>query len=768
MKSIIRVFVILFLFAESVSAQYVLNSTSNGTTVNTCSGTFYDSGGSGSSYASNQNYTITFCGAAGCMVATFTAFDTQAGNDVLTAYDGANTSAPLIGTFSGKTIPAAITASSGCITFKFVSNNAQQKAGWAINLSCVTCNSSYNISTTTVNTCGANFYDSGGPAAQYNHNENFVETFCSNSGNCLQVEFTSFATQSNKDSLTIFDGATTSSTRIGVFSGSTFPPKIISTTGCLTFRFKSDGATKGNGWAAIVSCVTCPTPPSATANYTHPTSGIAGSFAGAQMVNDCGVTYTDNGGLSSNYSNDIGNIYRTFCPTTGGTAVRASFWSLSTQSGIDELSVLNGATQNSPQFTGGSLWSGTYSSYTACMAAGMGPYVSTDQSGCLTFRFYSNSSTNAAGWVATLDCVPFASAPSGTENFDCIRATTVCTNQSIVDASFGPGLSSDITSGCIPTENYTNWYAIRIAAGGKLGFTLVPNTTSDDYDFAFFGPYPNCGALGSPIRCSYSANSASFPNTGMNSALNLSTNTGSGNNGSDVTEGASGNGFTDELPVNTGETYLLVISKWSPGGNGFGLNWNLTNGASLDCAVPLPIELLTFNAEPENSSVRLNWITTTEINNDFFDIERSSNGIEFASIQKMRGGGNSTQMLNYNLTDYEPLQGTSYYRLKQVDFDGKYTYSDILPVKFSVSKQLCTIQPNPSTDKVEVVLYTSAEKVIPVRMINSMGAIVFEKGWPVHEGINRLPIDVAQFAKGVYFVTLENGPEVSKLRLVKE
>ena len=49
-----------------------------------------------------------------------------------------------------------------------------------------------------------------------------------------------------------------------------------------------------------------------------------------------------------------------------------------------------------------------------------------------------------------------------------------------------------------------------------------------------------------------------------------------------------------------------------------------------------------------------------------------------------------------------------------------------------------------------------------------MGAIIFEKEWSVHEGINRLPIDVAQFAKGVYFVTLENGPEVSKLRLVKE
>jgi len=768
MKKYIGVFALLMLFVEMASAQYVLNSTSNGTTVNTCSGTFYDSGGSGSNYSGNQNYTITFCATSGCIMADFTAFNTQAGNDVLSVYDGSNTSAPLLGTFSGNSVPADLVASSGCLTFKFVSNNSQNKSGWAISLSCVTCNSSYNMNNTSVSTCDANFYDSGGPSGQYNHNENFVKTFTSNNSTCLQVEFTSFSTQSGKDTLTIFDGASTSATRIGVWSGTTFPPRIISTSGSLTFRFKTDGSNRANGWAAIISCVTCPTAPAAIADYTQPTSGIAGSFAGAQMVNDCGFTFTDDGGTSSNYSNGIGNYYRTFCPETGGTALRVSFWSFATQSGVDELSVLNGATQNSPEFGSNSVWSGTYSSYAATMAAGMGPYISTDQSGCLTFRFYSSTFTNAAGWVATIDCVPFPSAPVGTENFDCIRATTVCDNQSITDASFGPGLSSDITAGCIPTENYTNWYAIKVVSGGKLGFTLVPNTSTDDYDFAFYGPYPNCGTLGSPVRCSYAANWSTYPNTGMNSTLNLSTNTGTGNNGSDQTEGAEGNGFADEIAVNAGETYLVVVSKWSPGGNGFALNWILSNGASLDCAVPLPIELLTFNAEPENSSVRLNWITTTEINNDYFEIERSSNGSEFIPIHKMRGGGTSTQTLEYNLTDFEPLTGTSYYRLKQVDFDGKFTYSDILPVKFAASKQLCTIQPNPATANVEVVLYISSEKVIPVRIMNAMGAIIFEKEWSVHEGINRLPIDVAQFAKGVYFVTLENGPEVSKLRLVKE
>ncbi|MBK6988665.1 MAG: hypothetical protein IPH33_10770 [Bacteroidetes bacterium] len=79
MKKYFGVLAILLLLAEIASAQYVLNSSSNGTTVNTCSGTFYDSGGSGSNYGNNQNYTITFCATAGCMMADFTAFNTQPG-----------------------------------------------------------------------------------------------------------------------------------------------------------------------------------------------------------------------------------------------------------------------------------------------------------------------------------------------------------------------------------------------------------------------------------------------------------------------------------------------------------------------------------------------------------------------------------------------------------------------------------------------------------------------------------------------------------------
>lgn len=773
---------LLLAFGPASHAQtYLLNAASNNTTVSTCGGTFYDSGGNAGNYSNNENYTITFCSnASTCIMATFTAFRTQGGNDVLSVYNGPNTSSPLLGTFSGSTLPSSLTSSSGCLTFKFVSNNSKTHGGWAVTLSCVACVGSYNMTNgTTINTCGGTFYDAGGPGSNYSNSSTLVESFCSNSGNCLQVTFTAFNTESGRDTLTIFDGPTTASTRIGVYSGTTIPPMMLSSTGCLTFRFKSDGATNRAGWSAVITCVPCPTAPAGAATYTQPTTGMLGTYVGSNMVNTCGGTFTDNGGTGGNYSNSINSIYRTFCPDQPGTALRVQFYSFnidnSTFAGlpVDYLMILNGATQNSPQFGSGSAWyGGPVSTYQACMGAGLGPYTSTDQSGCLTFSFTSNSSTNRSGWVATFDCVPYAAGPNGTDNSDCANSAGICSNQAITDASTGPGLSSDLSGACVPTENYTNWYTIKIQSGGKLGFTIAPNTTADDYDFALFGPNPTCGSLGTPVRCSYAGNWSSFPNTGMNSASNLSTNTnacGVNNSGSDNSEDACGNGWTNELAVTTGETYQLVVSKWSPGGSGFSLNWLLTNGASLDCSVtPLPIELLSFSAKPDNSMVKLSWTTATETNNDYFTIERSKNGFDFQAIGMVDGAGNSTQTKVYSTIDGEPSKGLSYYRLKQTDYDGKFSYSEIVPVRFESKSNIFIVQPNPAKDNMDVVFSTETEGSAVVQIFNSQGQVVLSKKVDLHEGVNRLPISLDSFIKGVYFVTLENGLEVQKTRLVKE
>lgn len=105
--------------------------------------------------------------------------------------------------------------------------------------------------------------------------------------------------------------------------------------------------------------------------------------------------------------------------------------------------------------------------------------------------------------------------------------------------------------------------------------------------------------------------------------------------------------------------------------------------ATLTNENPLPIELLSFGARPEGSQVRLDWVTATERDNDYFTIERSGNGQDFEEVTRVDGAGNSVTNLTYMDYDRWPLPGTSFYRLRQTDFDGQTSVSNMVPVSFS-------------------------------------------------------------------------------------
>lgn len=110
----------------------------------------------------------------------------------------------------------------------------------------------------------------------------------------------------------------------------------------------------------------------------------------------------------------------------------------------------------------------------------------------------------------------------------------------------------------------------------------------------------------------------------------------------------------------------------------------------------LPIELISFNARGSDGKVLTSWVTASETNNDYFTVERSKNGTNFESFAIVKGAGNSSRKLNYSATDERAYNGISYYRLKQTDFDGKYSYSNIVPVDFTTeSKVEFSVYPNP-------------------------------------------------------------------------
>ena len=112
---------------------------------------------------------------------------------------------------------------------------------------------------------------------------------------------------------------------------------------------------------------------------------------------------------------------------------------------------------------------------------------------------------------------------------------------------------------------------------------------------------------------------------------------------------------------------------------------------------PLPIELTSFTAEPDGDNVNLDWITMSEVNNNYFTVEKSTDGISFEELARVDGAGNSTTVKTYNTTDTKPVTGLNYYRLKQTDFDGGFTYSGIISVNYGTDPELfVTVYPNPA------------------------------------------------------------------------
>lgn len=169
-----------------------------------------------------------------------------------------------------------------------------------------------------------------------------------------------------------------------------------------------------------------------------------------------------------------------------------------------------------------------------------------------------------------------------------------------------------------------------------------------------------------------------------------------------------------------------------------------------DCETLLPIELLSFNAEPiDNDYVEITWVTASEINNDYFEIERSLDANDWTSILKEDGAGNSSTTLFYSAYDRQPNPGTSYYRLKQVDFDGSYTYSSPVSVNFNDSETI-SIYPNPTNNTAILTMNSSQKGMVQVFIYSVDGRLVQSLIFEVVAGYNAITLELAGLSAGTY------------------
>lgn len=213
--------------------------------------------------------------------------------------------------------------------------------------------------------------------------------------------------------------------------------------------------------------------------------------------------------------------------------------------------------------------------------------------------------------------------------------------------------------------------------------------------------------------------------------------------------------------------YVMAGGSVTRGGGGGNSNlidvcgvtiWNAAMGdvpgpVIIQCCSPLPIELLYFDAKYSNGKVILNWSTASQINNDYFTIERSSDGINYQQIGTVDGAGNNNEIVNYSFIDYKPFKGISYYRLKQTDFDGKSSSSKIISVTNNDNSNISVkIYPNPNNGHFFIESYNGTSILT---IYNPLGKKVYDRN--IEEQI--MEINLSSLPNGIYSVQISSANE---------
>lgn len=180
-----------------------------------------------------------------------------------------------------------------------------------------------------------------------------------------------------------------------------------------------------------------------------------------------------------------------------------------------------------------------------------------------------------------------------------------------------------------------------------------------------------------------------------------------------------------------------------------------TIGSINGAIAPLPVELISFDADCNSKNVVLNWMTASEINNSHFVIEKSFDGVDFNEVDKVEGRGNSNVNVSYSWYDEESYSKTAYYRLKQIDFDGGYSYSQIKSAKCDGFDGV-RIYPNPAKNSFDFDYKSSGEEML-LEIYSVTGQLVYQNEYlDISDEMISKKVDISQLNSGIYFVNFNS------------
>jgi hypothetical protein len=184
---------------------------------------------------------------------------------------------------------------------------------------------------------------------------------------------------------------------------------------------------------------------------------------------------------------------------------------------------------------------------------------------------------------------------------------------------------------------------------------------------------------------------------------------------------------------------------------------------------PLPVNLLSFTGTCQDSKVTLNWSTASEINNDYFTVERTKTGEQWEFIATVEGAGNSNQVRNYEAVDNNPMNGVSYYRLSQTDFNGTVKSFGPAEVSCSSTGSEVSVYPNPFKDELVINYRNMTGPKADVKIMDILGNIVMDRSFDLQpSGSDSFMLNLGDLATGLYYIQFKSGDYSYHTRVVKD
>lgn len=213
------------------------------------------------------------------------------------------------------------------------------------------------------------------------------------------------------------------------------------------------------------------------------------------------------------------------------------------------------------------------------------------------------------------------------------------------------------------------------------------------------------------------------------------------------------NVWGDYLPQGTANTTTNVVSGIPAAAADLYRAWTLSSRE-----LPLPVELLDFEAVCDDGISKVKWSTASEANCDYYLVERSSDGVAWEALKQVPGSGHSSTVQEYDIADYAPLGNTTYYRLTQFDYNGDYK---VFPPAVSTCGdfilEITSVTNTFNSDQMQMNVRSSINSTFDLYVVDMSGKVLIaEQGVDIHDGVNRVDIDKNQMSMGIYIIQLVN------------